>query len=78
MVTPAWDNVTIQADESTTITQLKRQALRAALKTAADEQAHVVKFRGAPVLDESLTLSALSAGPNAPFIVLPARRQPVR
>jgi len=37
-----------------------------------------VKFRGAAVLDESVMLRALGAVPNAPFIVLPARRQPVR
>jgi hypothetical protein len=29
------------------------------------------------VLDESTTLAALGVAPNAPFIVLPARRQPV-
>jgi hypothetical protein len=78
MVMPAWDSVEIQADETTTIAQLKRDAVRAALKTAALELDQVVKFRGAPVLDESITLRALGAGPNAPFIVLPARRQPVR
>lgn len=78
MVMPAWDHVAIQADETTTVAQLKREALRAALKTAADEQYTIVKFRGAAVLDESVTLRALGAGPNAPFIVLPARRQPVR
>ena len=80
MVTPAWDNVTIQVDGTITVAQLKRDALRAALKTTADAAACVVKFRGAPVLDESVTLRALGegAGPNAPFIVLPARRQPVR
>jgi len=37
-----------------------------------------VKFRGAQVLDETISVGALGAGPNAPFIVLPARRQPVR
>ena len=78
MVMPAWDSVEIQADETTTIAQLKRDAMRAALRTAALELDQIVKFRGAPVLDESITLRALGAGPNAPFIVLPARRQPVR
>jgi len=29
------------------------------------------------VLDEATTLAALGVAPNAPFIVLPARRQPV-
>jgi len=78
MVTAAWDQVTVQADATTTVAQLKRDALRAALKTAVDEQHHIVKYRGALVLDESLTLRALDARPNAPFIVLPGRRQPVR
>lgn len=78
MVMPAWDTVTIQADETTTIAQLKREAVRAALKTAADADSYMVKFRGAAVLDESLTPLALGAVANSPFIVLPARRQPVR
>jgi hypothetical protein len=78
MVTPAWEQVPVQVDDSTTVAKLKHEALRAALKTTRDEQAFVVKFRGAPVLDESVTLGTLGAVPNAPFIVLPARRQPVR
>ena len=79
MVTLVWDTLPIQVDDGTTIAQLKRDALRGALKrTDVDEEEYVVKFRGAAVLDESLTLRALGAGPNAPFIVLPARRQPVR
>ena len=79
MVTPVWDHVTLQVDDTTTVAQLKREALLAALKRApADEEDYIVKFRGAAVLDESLTLRALGAGPNAPLIVLPVRRQPVR
>ena len=78
MVTPVWEQVSVQVDDSTTAAQLKHEALRAALKTTRDEQAFIVKFRGALVLDESVTVGALGAGPNSPFIVLPARRQPVR
>jgi hypothetical protein len=78
MVTPAWEQVALQVDDSTTVAQLKHEALRAALKTTAGEDGFVVKFRGAPILDESITLKQLGAVPNAPFIVLPARRQPVR
>jgi hypothetical protein len=79
MVTPVWDQVFLPVDAGTTVVQLKRDALRAALKrSAVDESAYVVKFRGAQVLDESVTLGTLGAVPNAPFIVLPARRQPVR
>ena len=78
MVTPAWEQVAVQVDGSTTVAQLKHQALRAALKTTAGEDGFLVKFRGAQVFDESITLGHLGAVPNAPFIVLPARRQPVR
>ncbi len=78
MVTPAWEQVPVQVDDTTTAAQLKHQALKAALKTTENEQAFVVKFRGAQVLDESITMRALGAVPNAPFIVLPGRRQPVR
>ena len=58
---------------------VKRQALSKALKRSAVRlDDYVLKFRGAAVTDESTTLSALGAVPNAPFIVLPARRRPVR
>jgi len=78
MVTPAWEQVPVQVDDNTTVAQLKHEALRAALKTTTTEGAYVVKFRGAAVLDESVTMRALGAVPNVPFIVLPGRRQPVR
>ena len=78
MVTPAWEQVPVQVDDATTVAQLKHQALQAALKTTENERSFVVKFRGAQVLDESTTMRALGAVPNAPFIVLPGRRQPVR
>jgi len=78
MVTPAWEQVPVQVDGTTTVAQLKHQALKAALKTTESEQACIVKFRGAQVLDESTTMRALGVVPNAPFIVLPGRRQPVR
>ena len=78
MVQPAWETVPVQVDDATTVAQLKHQAVKAALKTTRDEQAYVVKFRGAQVFDESTTLGALQTPPNAPFIVLPGRRQPVR
>lgn len=78
MVTPVWDQVMLAVDLETSVADLKRDALAAALKRPADPAEYAVKFRGAQVLDEALTLGALGAVPNAPFIVLPARRQPVR
>ncbi|MGH7546994.1 MAG: hypothetical protein ACREMM_02310 [Gemmatimonadales bacterium] len=79
MVTDVWDQVFLAVEPGTTVAELKRQALAQALKRQAiplDE--YVVKFRGGLVLDESVNLAELGAGPNSPFVVLPARRQPVR
>lgn len=79
MVTDVWDQVFLAVAPETTVAQVKRDALARALKTnVVRPDDYVVKFRGAQVLEESLTLAALGAGANAPFIVLPARRQPVR
>ncbi len=79
MVTDVWDQVFLAVEPTTTVAALKRQALVQALKRAnVVVDGYVVKFHGAQVLDETTTLAALGAGANAPFIVLPARRQPVR
>jgi hypothetical protein len=78
MVTDVWDQVFLAVEPTTTVAELKRQALAQALKRSnlpLDE--YIAKFRGAQVLDESTTLAALGVVPNAAFIVLPARRRPV-
>lgn len=79
MVTPVWDQVFLAVDPGTTVAELKAQALAQATQRTDERPGdYVVKFRGAQVLDERTTLAALGAVPNAAFIVLPARRQPVR
>lgn len=79
MVTDAWDQVFLAVEPETTMAELKRQALSRALKRSdLPLSEYVVKFRGAAITNESTTLRALGAGANAPFIVLPARRRPVR
>ena len=78
MVTAAWDQVTVAVEAATPVAELKRRALEQALQRPVRAEEYLVKFRGAQVLDEAVSLGALGAGPNAPFIVLPARRQPVR
>lgn len=79
MVTDVWDQVFLAVEPTLTVAELKRQALLQALKRSAVRPAdYVVKFHGAQVLDESLTLAALGAVANSPFIILPARRQAVR
>lgn len=79
MVTAVWDQVVLPVDPLTTVAQIKREALSRALKRrGVDPERYIVKFRGALVLDEAATLASLGAGPNAPFIILPAAREPVR
>jgi hypothetical protein len=79
MVTDVWDQVVLSVAATTTVAELKREALSRALKrTAIPLERYIVKFRGALVTDESVALADLGAGPNAPFIVLPALRQAVR
>lgn len=78
MVTDVWDQVFLAVDTETTVAQLKRDALARALKVnVVRPDDYIVKFHGAQVFDESISLVTLGAGPNAPFIVLPARRRPV-
>jgi hypothetical protein len=79
MVTEVWDQVFLAVEPTTTVIELKRQALAQALKrTHVRPEDYVVKFRGAEVRDETTTLAALGAVANSPFIILPARRQVVR
>ena len=79
MVTDVWDQVALAVEPTTTVAELKRRALSEALKRGSvPPDDYLVKFRGGLVQDESVTLRDLGAGPNAPFIVLPTRRQPVR
>jgi hypothetical protein len=77
-VTDAWDQVVLTLPPGSTVADLKREALARALGRVPPAEEYVVKFRGALVLDESRTPAVLGAGANAPFIVLPARRRPVR
>lgn len=82
MVPDVWDQVFLAVAPSTTLAEVKRQALERALKRpparAGGLEDYVVKFRGALVTDEAATLASLGIGANAPLIVLSARRRPVR
>ena len=78
MVTDAWDQVFLAVEPGTTVAQLKRQALGRALKRSDVADDYLVKFHGALVLDEAVTLEQLGARANAPFIILPSRRRAVR
>lgn len=78
MVLDAWDHLTLQAGPNTTVAELKREALARALNRTPPAGDYEVKFRGARVFDEQITLAALGAGANTELIVLPAKRRPVK
>lgn len=77
MVTDVWDAVPIDLAPSTSLADLKREALNRT-RVRRDPDEYVVKFRGAEMLDESATLKSAGIPPNAALIVLPRRRRPVR
>lgn len=78
-VTDVWDTVELRLAPESTVAGLKAAALaRATGRSPEDPAEHVVKYRGATVSDEGATLARLGVPDGAPFIVLPARRQPVR
>lgn len=77
-VTDVWDTVELALASDTNLKDLKTAALAQATGGKRDPAAYVVKYRGALVMDEDQTLSRLGAPDGAPFIVLPALRQPVR
>jgi len=79
MVTDVWDHVVLAVDPGTRISDLKREALTRALKSAVrDVDDYMVKFRGAEVTDEQATIESVGAAANSSFVVLPVHRRIVR
>ncbi|HEX9053971.1 MAG TPA: hypothetical protein VF830_03630 [Gemmatimonadales bacterium] len=77
MVLDAWDAVTLDLPLSTSLGDLKREALARA-RVRGDPDAYLVKFRGAELDDERRSLQEAGVPANAPLIVLSRRRRPVR
>jgi hypothetical protein len=77
-VPEVWDTVDLTPAPDSTVGQLKAAALAQATGRTRDPSAYVMKYHGAAVSDEGRTLAQLGVTDGAPFIVLPARRQPVR
>ncbi len=77
-VPEVWDSVMLQAEPSWQVSRLKQEALRQTTERTLDPRDYIVKFRGAPVLDEELTLAELGVPGGAPLVVLSDRRHPVR
>jgi len=77
MVEDAWDQVNLDLPAQTPVAEAKRRAL-AMTHTDGDPAGYIVKYRGAPVLDEQRTLAEAGVVSNAPLIVMARRRRPVR
>lgn len=77
MVQDAWDEISLELPASTSLADVKRQALEAA-QVYNDPSGYVLKFRGAELRDESRSLADAGLVPNGALIVLPRRRRPVR
>jgi hypothetical protein len=77
MVPDVWDEVALDLPPTTSLGELKRLAL-ARCRVVRDPAGYVIKYRGAEQQDESQTLAGAGIVPNAPLIVLPRRRRPVR
>ena len=76
-VTPNWDEVQLELPPETPLAELKRRALELTL-VDDDPGRYLIKYRGALLSDEAKSLAQAGIARNAPLIVLPRRRQPVR
>jgi len=76
-VADVWDSVALDLAPSTSLAELKREALMRS-RIVRDPAEYVIKFRGAEMLDESTTLKDAGIPPNASLIVLPWRRRPLK
>jgi hypothetical protein len=77
MVHDAWDEVELDFAATRSIAEAKQRALEL---THVDQPPDLfeVKYRGASILDESISLHDAGVVPNAGLIVLRRRRSPVR
>jgi hypothetical protein len=76
-VSDAWDTVTLDLPPSTSLGAVKREALTRA-RVRGDPREYLLKFLGAELDDERRSLQEAGVPANAPLIVLPRRRRPVR
>ena len=77
MVEDVWDEVFLELPDELPVSEVKRQALELT-HVRGDPSEYVLKFRGAEVSDESLSLANAGLVPNGALIVLARRRRPVR
>jgi len=76
-VQDTWDTTPIELDAGATVAELKLRAL-VANSVARDPSEYGVKYRGAGLRDESVTLESAGVVDNAALIVLPYLRRPAK
>ena len=77
MVEDVWDEVFLELPDELPVSEIKRQALELT-RVMRDPSEYILKFRGAQMFDESVSLAKSGLVPNAGLIVLSRRRRPVR
>jgi hypothetical protein len=77
MVEDVWDEVFLEVPDELPVSEVKRQALEVTRVKGAPSE-YVIKFRGAEVSDESVSLANAGLVPNGALIVLARHRRPVR
>jgi hypothetical protein len=76
-VEDVWDEVFLEVPEELPVSEVKRQALELT-RVKRDPSEYTVKFRGAQLADESISLAEAGLVPNGALIVLARRRRPIR
>jgi hypothetical protein len=77
MVEDVWDEVFLELPDELPLSEVKRQALHLT-RVIRDPSEYMLKFRGAELSDESVSLAHAGLVPNGALIVLARRRRPVR
>jgi hypothetical protein len=76
-VEDVWDEVFLEVSDELPLSEVKRQALELT-RVQRDPSEYLLKFRGAEVSDESVSIANAGVVPNGALIVLARRRRPVR
>lgn len=76
MVRDVWDRISVPYTPGTSIDELKRSVLTTA-RVVADPADYLIKFRGAELRDESLSVDASGIPPGAPLVITHRRRRAV-
>lgn len=77
MVEDVWNEIFLELPDEFPVSEVKRQALELT-RVQGNPSDYVLKFRGAEVSDESVSLAKAGLVPNGALIVLARRRRPVR